>query len=114
MAPKLPEPRSDPPERFALVTVFVAFDHGLIGIAESLLRSADIPFVSEADDIIDLFGIGRLSGCNPITGPPRLLVALQDADDARSLLADLTASEEAAGCDDETRGRLAHEPDAPR
>ena len=64
-------------------------DPGLVGVAESLLRSADIPFVSEADAIIDLFGLGRLSGVNPITGPARLRVAPQDADDARALLADL-------------------------
>jgi len=88
-APTVLEPRSDPPECFELVTVLSTIDPGLIAVAGSLLRSAGIPFVSEVDGIVDLFGWGRLGGCNPITGLPRLRVAPQDADDARALLADL-------------------------
>lgn len=85
-------PRDDPPERFDLVAVLTTTDPGLIGIAESLLRSADIPYVCQGNNVVDLFGIGRLSGVNPITGAPRLLVAAQDADDAREILADLESS----------------------
>ena len=112
-APELPEPRDDPPERFALVTVLATTDPGLVGVAESLLRSADIPFVSEADNIIDLFGLGRLSGVNPITGPARLRVAPQDADDARAVLADLVTAGDAPVGDDVAHSSQADQSDSP-
>jgi hypothetical protein len=50
------------------------------------LRSAGVPFVSERDDIIDLFGVGRIGGVNPITGLPRILVDEADVDDALLIL----------------------------
>ena len=90
-------PRTDPPERFALVTVFATSDPGLMPIAKSLLQSAQIPFVVEGDAIQDLFGIGRMGAYNPITGPAALKVAPQDAGDARAVLADLRTN--AAGDD---------------
>lgn len=102
-APQAPEPHeacSEPLGHFELVTVLATVDPGLIAVAESLLRSADIPFVSEVNGIVDLFGWGRLGGCNPITGPPRLRVAPQDADDARALLADLGTADDVVVGDD--------------
>lgn len=69
-----------------LVPVLVCTDAGLMAVAESALRSAGIPFVSERDDIIDLFGVGRVGGVNPITGLPRILVDEADVDDALQVL----------------------------
>jgi hypothetical protein len=98
--PARPEPHLDPSERFGLVTVLSTIDPGLIAVAGSLLRSAGIPFVSEGDAIVDLFGWGRLGGCNSITGLPRLRVAPQDADDARALLADPGTADDVVDRDD--------------
>ena len=83
--PDLP-PRDD----LDLVTVLASGDPGLMAVAKSLLRSADIPFLVQGEGVQDLFGVGRIgSGFNVVTGPARLQVGADDADDARELLADL-------------------------
>ena len=82
-----------PHEHRELVTVFASGDSGLMAIAKSLLRSADVPFLVQGELVQDLFGIGRVvGGFNPITGPMRLRVRADDAADARLLLADLERS----------------------
>ena len=73
-----------------LVTVLASGDPGLMAVAKSLLRSADIPFLVQGEGVQDLFGVGRIgSGFNVVTGPARLQVGADDADDARAVLADL-------------------------
>ncbi len=70
-----------------------------MAVAKSLLQSAEIPYVVEGDAIQDLFGIGRLS-FNPLVGPAAIRVASQDADDARTLLADLLRNADVPGDDE--------------
>lgn len=77
-----------------LVAVLTSTDVGLLLVAESALRSAGIPFVSERNDTIDLFGAGRIGGVNPITGLPRILVAQADLADAEAVLAGVTGDAE--------------------
>ena len=87
--PSLP-PRAD----LELVTVLSSGDPGLMAIAKSLLQSAEIPYLVRGEGLQDLFGVGRVgSGFNIVTGPARLQVGADDADDARELLADLIADE---------------------
>ena len=57
-------------------------------IVESLLADAGIRYLARGEQIQDLFGIGRLVGVNPITGPVEFTVAADDAQDARAVLAD--------------------------
>lgn len=97
--PERPDPvRPDRPPRhdLQLVTVLASGDPGLMAVAKSLLQSADIPFLVQGEGVQDLFGVGRVgSGFNIVTGPAKLQVGLDDADDARELLSDLIANEDA-------------------
>lgn len=77
-----------------LVTVLASGDPGLMAVAKSLVRSAGIPFLVQGEGVQDLFGVGRIgSGFNVVTGPARLQVGADDADDAREVLADLIAGQ---------------------
>jgi Putative prokaryotic signal transducing protein len=83
---------TDPPSRhdLELVTVLASGDPGLMAVAKSLIQSAGIPFLVQGEGVQDLFGVGRIgSGFNVVTGPARLQVGADDADDARAVLADL-------------------------
>ena len=77
-----------------LVTVLATNDLGLIDIAESLLEGASIAYLAKGEGVQDLFGLGRLTTVNPITGPVEIQVNASDADSARRLLAELIAEVE--------------------
>ena len=77
-----------------LVTVLATNDLGLIDIAESLLEGGGIPYLAKGEGVQDLFGLGRLTAVNPITGPVEIQVNASDADSARRLLAELIAEVE--------------------
>lgn len=73
-----------------LVTVFQSSDLALLALAKAALTQARIPYVSQSEDIQDLFGIGRLfSGYNLITGPPTIRVTSENAARAREALREL-------------------------
>ncbi|MFN2370593.1 MAG: DUF2007 domain-containing protein [Candidatus Krumholzibacteriia bacterium] len=74
-----------------LVTVLATSDLGLIDIAEGLLEGAGILFLAKGEGVQDLFGLGRLTAVNPITGPVEIQVNAADAESARQLLEDLIA-----------------------
>ena len=77
-----------PLERLELETVLRSGDPGLVMLAESLLRSADIPFMPRGGISTTVAGWGGLAGENR---PVELLVNRVDAEQARALLADLDA-----------------------
>lgn len=61
-----------------------------IAIAESILMSAGIEYGMRNDHVQDLFGYGRFpNGASLIGRPVELLVAADDAEDARRMLAHL-------------------------
>ena len=72
-----------------LVTVLATNDLGLIDIAESLLEGASIPYLAKGEGVQDLFGLGRLTSVNPITGPVEIQVNASDEESARRLLAEI-------------------------
>jgi hypothetical protein len=72
-----------------LVTVFEATDPGLIALAKSLLAEAEVPFMTRNEALQDLFGFGRLSAVNPITGPVFFQVPIEYALDALLALHEL-------------------------
>jgi hypothetical protein len=77
-----------------LTCVFRTGDPGMIALVKSILRSADIPFMTRGEGIQDLAGMGRLAiGYNLAFGPVEFQVPRVDADDAIELLKDLRASE---------------------
>ena len=82
-----PAATSEPAERgpAALsdpVCVYRSTQRGRLPLAESLLRSAGIPFVASGEHLQQLTGLD-------VFGPTELYVSAADADDARAVLADL-------------------------
>ena len=64
-------------------------------VAESILRSAEVDFLTRGSDVQDLFGIGRFgSGSSLVVGPVEILVRREDAADAAALLADVGTGDE--------------------
>lgn len=83
-------PRRRPVRLIDPVSVFRSADPGTIAVAESILRSADVPFVVINEAAQDLVGLGRFpGGFNIVLGPIEVLVSRSDADDAQLLLRDL-------------------------
>jgi len=81
------EPVAEP---LGLVTVFRCGDPSLVALAESILRSADIPFVVENETTQDRIGIGWVPfERNVAADAVEILVTGGDAEDARQLLRDL-------------------------
>lgn len=72
-----------------LVTVLETSSPAELAIAESLLAAAEIPYLARGAMIQDLFGLGRLTTVNPITGPVAVQVDRGDEAAARELLADV-------------------------
>ncbi len=84
---ELPEATAEPSERgpAALtdpVLVYRSTQRGRLPLAESLLRSAGIPFVASGEHMQQLTGLD-------VFGPAELHVSAADADDARAVLTDL-------------------------
>jgi hypothetical protein len=67
-------------DRGAPTTILATVDPALLGVAQSLLEAAGIPFF--------LTGYSTAIG----SGPPRLQVPLERVEEARALLADLRSS----------------------
>lgn len=82
------------PRDIELVTALESGDTAVIAVAKSLLEGAEIPYLARGEMIQDLFGLGRLTAVNPITGPVVIQVDRADLDDAQLLLADLLAGPE--------------------
>ena len=71
-----PAPVTDP------VCVYRSTQRGRLPLAESLLRSAGIPFVASGEHLQQLTGLD-------VFGPAELYVSAADAEDARAVLAEL-------------------------
>jgi len=91
-----PTPRPQPGKAdLQIVTVFAAGDPAIIAVARSILESAGIPFTTTGESLQDLFGWGRLPGVtNIVSGPVQFKVAEEDAEEALSLLQDLSPDPE--------------------
>lgn len=85
------EPAPDPD--LELVPVLTASQEADVVIIESLLAEAGIPYLARGEQIQDLFGLGRIGGVNPITGPVEFTVAAADAEAARRILAEFIAAQ---------------------
>lgn len=84
-----------------LVTVFRASNPIESAIAESILRSAGVDFLSRGGYVQDLFGLGRFPrGMNLIVGPIEIQVRSEDAADAAALLEYVRTG--VAGLDDDS------------
>lgn len=85
-----------------LVTVFRASSPIESAIAESILRSAEVDFLSRGGYVQDLFGLGRFPrGMNLIVGPIEIQVRSEDAADATALLENVRTGVADSGTDEE-------------
>ena len=91
-APDHTPPRSAPDPNLRLVPVLQTGEEANLLIIESLLASANIPYLAQGEHIQDLFCFGRSMGGNPIIKPVEILVTDTDFEDARTVLADFLGS----------------------
>ena len=75
-----------------LVTVLETKDPGVLTIAKSLLAEVGIEFIDTAEGLQDFYGVGRLGGIQPLTGPARLQVSASDEEGAKTALQGLETS----------------------
>lgn len=88
-------------EDVELVTVFRSWDVSVIGIAESILRSAQVDFMTRGRDIQGLFGWGGFpAGTSLAMGPMEILCRRQDAADAMRMLENLASGDDEFEIDD--------------
>jgi len=70
-----------------MVTVLETSDRALLLVAKGVLEAAEISYSVTGEGVADLIGLGRLGpGFNVATGPVRIEVPEEDADEARLLL----------------------------
>jgi putative signal transducing protein len=80
-------PNDDP---YAPTTVLETSDLFILATAKSRLEEAGIEYFAAGEGVQDIIGAGRIgAGFNPVTGPVRLQVAAEEADQAAALLGDL-------------------------
>jgi hypothetical protein len=83
-----------------LVRVYDGGNAALLPLVESILRDADIEFMTKGESLQDLFAFGRLgTGANNLVGAVEFWVRADDEERARALL---TGVDESVAIDDET------------
>lgn len=70
----------------ALETVLATNDAAKIAVAKSMLEASGIECFTRGEGLQSLFGLGRIGGVNPVSGPVELQVAAGDLDQAREVL----------------------------
>ena len=86
-------PRTAPNPNLRLVPVLQTAEEANLLVIESLLASAEIPYLAQGEQVQDLFCFGRSMGGNPIIKSVEILVADTDFEDARRILADFMTKE---------------------
>lgn len=80
-----PEPEPD----LELVPLLVARDQADLILLEEALDMAQIPYMAKGEGIQDLFGFGRMTVVNPISGPVEIYVTSTDVEAARKAVASI-------------------------
>ena len=76
------------------VTVLESGDPALLAVAKSLLEEAGIQYFAKGEGVQDLFGGGRVgTGFSLFTGPVQLQVAAEDAEEATTILRELSTQQ---------------------
>ncbi|MEN8006323.1 MAG: DUF2007 domain-containing protein [Candidatus Krumholzibacteriota bacterium] len=81
--------RPAPDPDMELVPILVARDQAQLILIEEALEMAEIRYMAKGEQIQDLFGFGRLTVVNPVTGPVEIYVTSTDADAARKAVAEI-------------------------
>ena len=91
----LVEEAPEEPTVSKMVMVLETSDRALLLVVKGVLEAADIPYTVTGEGVQDLIGLGRLGpGFNVATGPVRIEVPEEDADEARMLLVPDAAQDE--------------------
>lgn len=94
---------SVPHDDLELLVVFRSFDLMVIGIAESILRSADVEFMTRGRDLQGLFGWGGLpTGTSLAMGPMEILCRQEDLSDALRMLENLATDSDEFALEEES------------
>jgi hypothetical protein len=83
--------RPEPDPDLELVPILVTRDEAQLILVENRLEEAGIAYMAKGEQIQDLFGFGRLTVVNPITGPVEVYVASDEAPAARRIVAEVLA-----------------------
>ncbi len=83
--PDRPSPEPD----MELVPILQVREETKLILIEARLEEAKIPYMAKGEQIQDLFGFGRLTVVNPITGPVVIYVTSDHAEEARRLVAEV-------------------------
>ena len=81
--------RPEPDPDIELVPILVVREETKLILIEARLEEAGIGYMARGEKIQDLFGFGRLTVVNPITGPVEIYVTATDVDAARKALAEI-------------------------
>jgi len=81
--------RPEPDPNIELVPILVEREETKLILIEACLEEAGIAYMAKGEQIQDLFGFGRLTVVNPITGPVEIYVTSTDVDAARKALAEI-------------------------
>jgi len=81
--------RPEPDPDLELVPILVVREETKLILVEARLEEAEISYMAKGEQIQDLFGFGRLTVVNPITGPVEIYVASDDAEAARRIVAEV-------------------------
>jgi len=81
--------RPAPEPDLELVPLLVARDQADLILVEEALEMAEIPYMAKGEGIQDLFGFGRLTIVNPVSGPVEVYVTSADAVAARKAVAEI-------------------------
>jgi hypothetical protein len=83
----------EPTPEVQLVPVLATGNPALIAIAKSLLDGEGIEYMVKGEGLQNLFGIGTASNYSFAMGPAEFWVRQDEAEHARTLLADLSTSD---------------------
>ena len=76
-----------------LVKVYATGEAAMIPVVQSLLEAAGIEYMAKGEEAQDLFGWGRLgTSYSYVVGPVEFLVKEEDAETARALIEDMSAT----------------------
>lgn len=81
--------RPEPTPDAELVPLMEVLDQSQLILIEEALDMAQIPYMAKGENIQDLFGFGRLTIVNPVSGPVVIYVTSTDAEMAREAVSAL-------------------------
>jgi len=80
-------------EKQDFITILKTGDQVKISMAKAILDAENIVYLVKNEIVQDLFGLGKVGGYNYLLGPMELQVENDRVEEAKKLLANLTANQ---------------------